>query len=170
MSNYFVFLDIDGVFASARAQFGIAHINSMWSRLDPIAVEFINRISDTFENVEFVMMSTWRHIDGFGDRQAGYSPHWVQSAFDNCGFRGKFAKPWATEQLHQSGINSRPNEVAKYLAEHPCTDYILFDDDSYEFDKVLGRKRHIRTDGLNGLLFKNMEKAWSIVGTWDRKQ
>lgn len=169
MSKYLVFLDIDGVFASARAQFGLAERKRMWSRLDPIAMEFMNRIADTFVTVEFVMMSTWRAIDGFGDRLEGYSPHWVESAFVNAGFRGTFAKPWATPELHMSGLMSRPAEVAKYLEANPCDDFLLFDDDSYEFDKLLGRKRHIHTDGQNGLLFKQMDKAWSIVGAWDRK-
>jgi hypothetical protein len=166
MSKYLVFLDIDGVLASARCQFSQADHKKMWCRLDPIAVEFLSKIADTFEGVEFVLMSTWRHIDGFGDRLEGYVPHWVESAFSNAGFRGNFAKPWATIRR---GVMSRPNEVAAYLEKHPCDDFILFDDVAYDFDGVLGKKRCIHTSGMDGLLFKHMEKAWSIVGMWDRK-
>lgn len=168
MLKYLVFVDIDGVLTSARAQMSHNASYMIWSKFDPIAIDFFNRIHDTFVGVEFIIMSTWRHIDGFQDREAGHAPHWVQSAFANAGFRGTISLNWKTGETSRTGPQRRAYEVKEYLADNPCDDYILFDDD-WDFNNVLGKKRHIKTDSQNGLLFKHMEKAWSICGMWKRR-
>lgn len=168
--KYLVFLDIDGVFASHRVH--VAH-NAyeavMWQRFDPVAVDFMNYIHDTY-CVEYVLMSTWK--DGLRTDDV-HIEHWVRAAFANSGFRGLLSTPWKTDPDNLSAINkwSRPHEVQNYLELYgfDVKDYLLFDDSSYRFDDVLGKKRHVRTSSEDGLLFKHMLHAKSIMGNWRKK-
>lgn len=158
--KYLVFLDIDGVFTSSRVH--IAHNGEyeIWSRFDPIAVDFMNYIHDTHP-VEFVLMSSWRNL--LGD----ISSHVIFACFASAGFRGAFATEWKT-------LNNgrwRGEQVKEYLdlyGQH-IEDYILFDDEDEYFEKYLQRKRLVKTDPANGLLFKHMKIAKSMLGNWEKK-
>ena len=172
MKKYLAFLDIDGVFTSARVH--SAHNSdgsNMWVRFDPVAVDFMNYIHDTY-NVEFVLMSTWKnHLKVDSDTTF----HWIKSAFANSGFRGKFADVWKTDPeniLWADPKNcDRGHEVKFYLKDHgtDVADFILFDDNAYRFNDILGKKRLVRTDPDNGLTYKNMLNAKSLMGSWERK-
>lgn len=164
--KYLVFLDIDGVFTSNRVH--VAHNGSyaLWSRFDPVAVDFMNWIHDTHP-VEFVIMSTWKnHLDSDDVN----IKHWVVSAFYNSGFRGKIADPWKTYDSILNPREDRGHEVKSYLDcyGHDIEDYILFDDSKFNFKQVLGKGRHVLTDPENGLLFKHMLNAKSIMGEWTK--
>lgn len=39
----------------------------------------------------------------------------------------------------------------------------------YNFEKVLGKKRLVRTDPENGMLYRHMKDAMSIMGQWIEK-
>lgn len=166
--KYLVFLDIDGVFTSSRVHYAHAASYDMWHRFDPVAVDFMNRIHDRYE-VEFVLISTWKN---YIDVKSNQMEHWVRAAFGNSGFRGQFAAPWKTDP-EETWINkghryTRAYEIKDYLAGYATDidDYIIFDDNDYDFKKVLGKGRLVRTDPENGLLFKHMKNAQSIMGTW----
>ena len=169
--KYLVFLDIDGVFTSSRVHYAHNATYEMWHRFDPVAVDFMNKIHDRYP-VEFVLMSTWKNYLHSDQHSV---EHWIRAAFGNSGFRGDFAVPWKTDPDNiiwtRAGLNDRAHEVLEYLDKHgqDIEDYILFDDNSYQFDKVLGKKRLVRTDPENGLLYKHMTKAQSIMGQWDKK-
>jgi hypothetical protein len=168
--KYLVFLDIDGVFTSARVTYAHAASYEMWHRFDPVAVDFMNKIHDRYP-VEFVLMSTWKN---YIDVKSLQVEHWIKSAFGNSGFRGTFADPWKTDP-NESWINipklQRGDEVRMYLEEfgQDIEDYILFDDNVYNFEKALGKRRLVRTDPDNGLLHKHMLNAQSLMGTWHKK-
>lgn len=168
-AKYLVFLDIDGVFTSSRVH--VAHNASYdsWHRFDPVAVDFMNRIHDTHP-VKFVIMSTWKQGMG-NDHFMTY--HWVYSAFANSGFRGVLAKPWKTDPDHFGFIKGwdRAHEVQDYLDNFGdgIEDFILFDDNRYRFNEVLGKKRLVQTDPENGLLYKHMKNALSLMGTWEKR-
>ena len=168
--KYLVLLDIDGVFTSSRVNTAHNASYDMWHRFDPVAIDFMNKIHDTYP-VEFVIMSTWKN---YIDAKSYMMEHWVRSAFGNSGFRGQFAKPWKTDPdelwIVRKGF-VRGSEVREYLDTYATDvlDFILFDDNSYNFDRALGKKRLIRTDPDNGLLYKHMQKAQSIMGQWDKK-
>ena len=168
--KYLVLLDIDGVFTSSRVNTAHNASYDMWHRFDPVAIDFMNKIHDTYP-VEFVIMSTWKN---YIDAKSYMMEHWVRSAFGNSGFRGQFAKPWKTDPEELWIVRKgfvRGSEVREYLDTYATDvlDFILFDDNSYNFDIALGRKRLIRTDPDNGLLYKHMQKAQSIMGQWDKK-
>jgi hypothetical protein len=171
MSRYLVFLDIDGVFTSSRVHYAHNATYEMWHRFDPVAVDFMNKLHDRYP-VEFVLMSTWKNYLRNDDNMV---LHWVSAAFGNSGFRGKLASPWKTDPdnviWQRAGLNDRAHEVQEYLANYgtDVRDFILFDDNAYRFDEVLGKKRLVRTDPENGLLYKHMKHAMSIVGQWNER-
>jgi hypothetical protein len=167
--KYLVFLDIDGVFTSSRIQYASANPLDVWNKFDPTAIEFMNKIHDKVDSVYFVLISTWKDHLKTDD---AIICHWVTSSFRNAGFRGEFYEPWKTnpDNIYRSK-ETRAHEIKAYLETYASAakDYIIFDDNDYEFDKVLGKKRWIRTDPENGLLFKHMKNAMSIIGTWEPK-
>jgi len=167
--KYLVFLDIDGVFTSNRVHLAHNADFNMWHRFDPVAVDFMNKIHDTYP-VEFVLMSTWKNHLKNDDTNI---QHWVRSAFGNSGFRGTIATPWKTDPDNFAIMKKwdRGDEVKNYLETFATDieDYILFDDNSYNFEKALGKKRLVRTDSDNGLLHKHMLNALSLLGQWKKK-
>lgn len=167
--KYLIFLDIDGVLTSNRVHNSWDNEYKMWSKFDPIAVEFFNKIHDTYP-VEFVCMSTW--IDGL-DVTDPMITHWIFTCFKNAGFRGKFAEPWKTNPTNDSTLKSsdRAIQVKSYLNSFTdgVTDFLLFDDNRFRFKEILGKNRLIHTDPDNGLLFKHMLNAQSIMGTWQKR-
>lgn len=169
-SPYVVFLDIDGVFTSARVHLANNNGNgySMWHKFDPIAIDFMNHIHDKY-NVEFVLISTWKN-DRKLERPMDF--HWVAAAFANAGFRGKWAYEWFSDpnNVRRLGEN-RANEIVRMISEFGpnVKDFIIFDDTDYGFNRIIGKKRWIRTTEENGLTHKNMLDALSIMGTWDAR-
>jgi hypothetical protein len=166
--NY-VFLDIDGVFTSDRVWLGEpAHLDFM-TTFDPIAIKFLNTIPDMAKApinsyrspVEFVISSTWKDYMIIGEMEK----MWIEAAFRNAGFTGKFAEDIATP-MFQGLYNGRAHEIKEYLAEHTYGDFIIFDDIDFGFDEVLGVKRLVQTSDTDGLLYKNMLHAKSIIGNW----
>jgi len=169
--KYLVFLDIDGVFTSSRVHYAHNASYEMWHRFDPVAVDFMNKIHDRYP-VEFVLISTWKNYLRVDDYNIS---HWVRSAFANSGFRGIISDMWKTDSdnlwPNKPTPYYRSHEIRDYLAEYgeDILDYIIFDDNDYGFEKVLGKKRLVRTDPENGLLYKHMLKAQSIMGQWHER-
>lgn len=170
--KYLAFLDIDGVFTSARVQYASANSRDMWNKFDPTAIEFMNKLHDKIADLHFVLISTWKEHLREDDEQTS---HWIIAAFRNAGFRGEFASPWKTNpenfpRFYEKGM-TRADEIKEYL--EVCApgnqDYIIFDDNDYGFETVLGKNRWVHTDGNNGILLKHMHNAMSIVGEWDTK-
>ena len=168
--KYLVFLDIDGVFTSSRVHYAHAASYEMWHRFDPVAVDFMNKIHDRYP-VEFVIMSTWKN---YIDARSNQIEHWVRAAFGNSGFRGQFADPWKTDPdelwINRKGFD-RGDEVREYLDTYATdvVDFVLFDDNAYNFEKALGKRRLVRTDPENGLLYKHMLNAQSMMGQWHER-
>ncbi len=167
--KYLVFLDIDGVFTSSRVHYAHNAKYEMWHRFDPVAVDFMNKIHDRYP-VEFVLMSTWKNGLRSDDQM---TEHWVRAAFGNSGFRGEFASPWKTDPdnfaVHKRW--DRGNEVKDYLETFATDvlDFILFDDNRYRFKEILGKNRLVHTDHENGLLYKHMLNAQSLMGNWHER-
>lgn len=171
MRKYLVFLDVDGVFTSGRVHYAHnAHQAALWQRFDPVAVDFMNRIHDTYP-VEFVLMSTWKNGLRNDDHMV---EHWVRAAFANSGFRGLFASPWKTDPDNFAVQKKwdRAHEVLDYLENFATDveDFVLFDDNRYRFNEVLGKKRLVQTDSENGLLHKHMLHATSLMGNWEKRK
>jgi len=165
--KYLVFLDIDGVFTSGRVQFASANPRDLWNKFDHTAIEFMNKIHDRVDGVYFMLISTWKDHLVTSDVML---EHWITSSFRNAGFRGEFNRPWKTnpDNIYKNK-QTRAHEIRDFIEGRAIKDYIIFDDSDYEFDKILGKRRHIKTDSENGLLFKHMKNAMSIIGEWEPK-
>lgn len=167
--KYLVFLDIDGVLASSRVHFSWDNEYNLWSKFDPVAVDFFNKVWDRYP-VEFVVMSTWKNGLDLSDDMI---THWVMAAFKNSGFRGKFADPWKTNPTNDGILHTsdRAVEVKSYLNTFASDvkDYILFDDNRYRFKEVLGKGRLVQTNSEEGLLYKHMKNAHSLMGQWHER-
>lgn len=168
--KYIVFVDFDGVLTSTRQY--LAHYKpayKMWATFDPVAIEFFNRIHYTYDDVSFVWTTSWRNYVNVGD----ISKHNLYSMWYNAGFRGKFGDPWKVNPDDQRDLNlnhaARAEEIKHYLENFApdCKDYLIFDDNDYDFNRILSKKRFIKTDPDNGILYKHMKNALSIMGTWD---
>lgn len=165
--KYLVFLDVDGVFTSLRVHFSRTDPYDMMSKFDPVAVDFMNKVYEKYP-VEFVLMSTWKEYFDSNDFNV---KHLFESLFRNSGFSGKFANPWKTNPDNSDKLfeSDRAYEVKDYLEKYAkdVKDFVLFDDTQYRFNEVLGVKRFVKTDPDNGLLYKHMLNAWSLMGNWD---
>ncbi len=168
--KYLAFLDIDGVLTSNRVHVAHNSADMMWQRFDPVAIDFLNFMHDTYD-VEFVIMSTWARGCDVKDPSV---EHWVRATFASAGFRGMIARPWKTDPdniVLAKGLHYRAYAVKDYLDNfgQDIDDFILFDDTHYDFDRILGKKRLVKTCPDNGLLFKHMLHAKSIMGNWNKK-
>jgi len=159
--SYAIFLDIDGVFTSTRVQMASFNHDEIWSKFDPTAIEFMNRLY-LKHDIQFVLVSTWK--DGL-DLNNRSEEHWVISAFRNAGFIGDFAPEWMTRTDLK-----REEGVREYLDAHKnIEDYLIFDDCGYNYNVMLRRRRHIKTNSDNGLLVNHMKKTLMITGEWDKR-
>ena len=169
---YLVFLDFDGVLAHSRVHLagGSAYDYDKWSKFDPVAIDFFNRIHDTHP-VEFVIMSTWKDTADVGDE---YISHVFQAMLRNAGFRGTLADPWKTNPENDPAVarQDRAVQVRDFLNSHypHVQDFILFDDNRFRFKEVLGKGRLVQTSENDGLLYKHMKDALSIMGNWERRK
>lgn len=171
--RYLVFVDFDGVLASSRVHF--SHPKDaypIWSTFDPVAIEFFNKIHNTYKDVGFVWTTTWRnHVP----LKAGHIEHILYSMWYNAGFRGHFADPWKVNPYDKmdGDLNhaDRVGEVLDYLENHnpDCEDFLVFDDSDYGWKNRLPRKRWVKTDPHDGILFKHMRKAEDLMGGWEKK-
>jgi len=168
--KYLIFLDIDGVLTSERVHMTSNIDYPMWTKFDPIAIDFFNWIHDTYP-VEFVIMSTWKNHLRADDTNI---EHWIRATFVNSGFRGNIATPWKTDPDNLGVMLKwdRDNEVKDYLELYgeDVDDFILFDDNRYRFKEILGKSRLIQTSHTDGLLYKHMLIAKSIMGTWEKRK
>ncbi len=167
--KYIVFLDIDGVFTSTRAQYASANQYDLWNIFDPVAISFMNKIHDRVDGVYFALVSTWKNYLRTDDHMI---EHWMTSSFRNAGFRGEFWSPWKTNPDNFTKFKTRAYEAKDYMETFTpdLKDFIVFDDNDYNWEQVFGKKRWIRTDAENGMLMKHMKDAMSIIGHWDEKK
>jgi len=166
--KYIVFLDFDGVLTSQRQH--LAWSNNaypMWSKFDPVAIEFLNRLCEKYDDVSIVWTTTWRNAM---DDQL-MTEHWIYTMFHNAGFRGKFGTPWRVNPENDKNLyGKRAKEIDLYLEKYKPDDFIIFDDMDYNFDAVLGKKRFVQTHHDDGMLTRHMKNALSLAGNWDRKR
>jgi hypothetical protein len=166
--KYLVFVDFDGVLCSNRMQFGVPQDSYiMWSVIDPAVMAFFNKLHDTYEGVYFVWTTTWRNylVHSMNLEHIAYS------LWYNAGFRGHLGSPWRVNPGDTLNHTDRAGEIIHYLDTFApkVEDYLILDDSDYGFNKRLPKKRFIRTDSDNGMLFRHMKDAWSLTGNWKKK-
>ena len=168
---YYIFVDFDGVLASNRISFANTHHADsypIWSKLDPTVMEFFNKIHIKYKDVRFVWTTTWRN--GMSNEQ--HTLHWAYSMWYSAGFKGLFANEWRVNSVDDARMyGDRALEIKEYL-EGPgmdYKDYIIIDDSDYGFNRVLGKKRFVKTSSEDGMLFSHMLNIWSMTGEWEKK-
>lgn len=169
MASYIIFLDIDGVLTSERSFFAHSPNNyKIMNKFDPVAIDFFNKIHNTYD-VEFVLISSWKTDMNVS---SDYHKHWIISSFSNSGFVGKFADVWkVSDEDNFPALNTRAFQIIKYVEEHHASieDYMIFDDEDYSYNKILNKKRFIKTSSKEGISLKNMKDAWSMLGSWKKR-
>lgn len=168
--KYAIFIDIDGVMTSWRVHFAHNANYKIWSRFDPVAIDFFNKIHDEY-NVEFIVISTWKNKIKKDNDSIIY--HWMQSAFANSGFRGIMANPWYTQEfgIVENQIK-RGDEIKKYLSVYgeKYADFIIFDDARSNINEIIQPNRLIRTDPTNGIMWEHMIEAYDeYIVNWKKK-
>ena len=159
---------MDGVLTSQRVHVAHNSKSAMWDRFDPVAVDFFNKLHDTYDDVSVVLSSSWRQLV---NDESSAVPHWVEATFRCSGFRGKFATPWKTKDLQEkSALYHRSYEVLDYLEQAQPEDYLVFDDTDYNFNSLLPKKRFVHTSLIDGLLSKHMAHTLSLTGNWGKNR
>lgn len=157
MSNRIIlFLDFDGVLTSLRVEKSLPCDPKMWSKFDPVAISFLNKVCDRYP-VDIVVCSTWRKF---------FPLHSLQHML------------WAAG-LHHEIVNVTPDfivdkaeSIASYLKdlrERPL--FVVLDDDPL-YEKVLShgisceQRQFIETDANDGILTKNMRDMCDLLDVW----
>lgn len=155
-----VFLDIDGVLCTPRAALALGDYGIIRA-FDPVGIQFLNRL---FEAAPYflVMTSTWRRDVG------------SRTALQACGCHAPFHEHWRTGDRWSSGDiqcsrDARPAEIGDWLAKHGPAEFIIFDDDPFNWtEEQAGRL--VECDTYNGITITAMEKAFDLFGArWPQR-
>lgn len=157
MSNkdFIVFLDIDNVACTERAYHAYGHaldknVMRVW---DPVVIQFLNRLTEEFKQLKFVISSTWG------------VKHDVPTILMSHGFRGNFHED--DKVIRHFGHNPRGRLVRDWLLDHPeILDRYLVLDDEESGDGIRGTPTEEHTvfcDVINGMLLHNYQYARQII-------
>jgi hypothetical protein len=139
-----IFLDIDGVLTSARAHVALSaqpHRSTVWHHFDPVAIGFLNQLHDTYEDLHFVLSSTWRII---------FDQHTMTMMLSQAGWRGRWHPSWKTDKAQ--GGECRGDQIARWLANHNTPIYAILDDDAAMLPDQMHRLVQTSPqDGMNSL-------------------
>jgi len=141
-----IFLDIDGVITSRRVHVAYGD-DGPWSRPDPVAVAFLNRlVADACATV--VISSSWRKEE---------SREFILNMLVQAGFTGELHDDWATPD-----IGHRGDEVADWLSRHlEVVRWVALDDDASGFRR---RQQVVTTSLEEGFLLEHYRRARVLLG------
>ena len=146
-SNFYVFLDIDGVLWDWKfiKQSKIKKGGKIVT-FNPESIEAVNYLFDELSfkyNPKLVISSTWRMNMDF-----------TKKVLYGSGLRVREENIFSTDIIPK--FKSRELEVAKFLKEvKEKTNYLIIDDD-YDFKKYYNENRVIKTNIYDGCLQKSM--------------
>lgn len=148
--NYYVFLDIDGVFMDWKFIKSLPSTpqTRMFEIFNPKSVEALNFLTQHMNekySVHLVISSTWRH-----------DMNRTKAVFANNGIITK-NKLTCTPIFYDPA--RRGEEIIYYLKKNGFNkqkdDYLIIDDESFDFDKYFPKSKIIKTNIFNNSL--NME-------------
>lgn len=145
-----LFLDIDGVLNRDRdfaQQLGLG--------ADVIGQECVDQLRRviTATDCRIVLSSTWRLLRDWPTRLRAHGidvPRW-------------FAGPMQTDDLSSRPGACRGDEIAAYLAAHPCDRYAIVDDDTDMRPEQL--PFFVRTNMVDGLTPEVADRLIAILGS-----
>lgn len=144
-----IFLDIDGVINSLRAQLALGGMPrsprpETWKYLDPVACKLVAAMAEKLD-ASVVLSSSWRIL--MKDYNAFYQATDIMIA-DATG----------------SSRDNRGEEISLWLKEHPeVKNYVIFDDDGRAEDGHHGHFVH--TDPREGITFLDIQLAFRLMGS-----
>jgi hypothetical protein len=123
-ADQIIFLDFDGVLLTSRTCFAYGGSFSS-AKPDPVLVEALRRCcSNPDTDIALVVSSTWRECGTDAIKKL------IQCDLDQY-----LHADWKTDVIRcPQGIDDRPTEIDKWLAEHPeVIDYRILDDDNWNW-------------------------------------
>ncbi len=144
------FLDFDGVISSPRAFIvneGMDH-DHRW--MDPVSLKLIGKLQRDY-GFQLVISSTWRGI-GRPRLEAILAPYGLDSALHDDYRTG------------EDEDRNRSVEINDWLNRHGWPEYIILDDDGFEWSDEQ-RSRWVQSCSFNGFLLANYEQADKLLKT-----
>lgn len=134
-----IFIDIDGVFTSARTG---------WYNFDIYAVNFIRWVCEK-SNSKLVVSSTWRKNHNYNFFASIFGEEYLHKHFRTTSLRTIYND-------YDISKFRRGLEIDCWLKLHNVNQYLILDDDSDMLDEQ--KSNFIKTDTMDGLSFENMLK------------
>lgn len=138
-----IFLDMDGVLASARMAMASSD-KGLWSSVDIHAARFLSKVAREWP-AKIVISSTWR---------INVEHHNWQYIFQGTDLFNQFHNCWKTP-ITSKGF--RGNEIDLWIKNNNFTGNYLILDDNQDFHDH-HEKHLILTDVYDGMLFKHYKK------------
>ncbi len=143
-----VFLDIDGVLATARTRFKLGE-------LDPICVQALNALTED-TGAELVISSTWRMYFSVGEMRQMFTRQGVTARI--VGYTAVVDRGTGTHGL--VAAVERGREIALFLQVGPPRPFVILDDDD---DMAELRRYLVRTTSAIGLTPGDVLQAKAIL-------
>ena len=152
--NFYIFLDIDGVLwdwdwrldAIDKGKIKSKHFIEEFNPKSIDALNYlINKINETRE-VKLVISSTWRSDLDF-----------TKEIFDklNVSYSGEYFGTKITGHPEKRGL-----EILDFLQNHEKGDYLIIDDESFDFKQHFSNDKIIKTSLYNDSLSKKHIDKW----------
>ena len=147
MSNFYIFLDIDGVFYDYEWLKNSNNKASSLLKFKPESITALNHLISSLEkqhNVDLVIISTWRL----------FKFEQLIAIFKNSGLN--FDKT-----IHKTKDSTNPftrsKDIMQYLkGKNNKENFVIIDDESFDFDLYFDKKNIIKTNIQNNALNKKM--------------
>jgi hypothetical protein len=148
-----IFLDIDGVIATARSHLGHGKYGGSMVDFDPMVAGMIIRLCTKY-NAKIVITSTWRLNIKDLMRTGDYRKDRLYNQLYITGLLEYLHHDWKTPEL--DGVRGedviRGHEIQAWLDQHvDVSNYVILDDDSDMLEHQL--KFHVHIKGYDGFLF-----------------
>lgn len=151
-----IFLDIDGVLKS------YAYYKETENDLDLKAIDILSQIYHKF-NCKIVLSSTWRELKDISDESAQKMWKHLIDTLEKYGM--------GIYDITPTIKNNRPLEIATWLQNNSCSNYVILDDDFplLEYKKYGLEKHVVKTIYFTykikngGLQEKHKDKAFKIL-------
>lgn len=145
-----LFLDFDGVISTCRAFNAQREMEDFYLRwIDPVAAKLVRRLCQD-HGLQIVVTSTWR----------GHKNGSCEDVLAAHGLAEFLHEDWRTRDLWVRGDSkgSRPVEIDDWLARNGYQEYIILDDDSFDWTRDQ-YARWVKTHQLDGLSTEQYDMA-----------
>ena len=152
--NFYIFLDIDGVlwdwkWRKNAIKNGKINNTQQITEFNPKSVEALNYLSKELNkkyNVKMVISSSWRHDMNF-----------VKKQFDTqkINYNGELYRTTITNQPERRSL-----EIIDFLYNHESGDFVIIDDEKFDFDEFFSKEKIIKTSIFEGSLSKKHIDKW----------